>query len=53
MAATVPPNRIGVDEFDDFETDPDDTTELDAYADELAEAVAAFDVPVLEPGRPA
>jgi len=38
-------------EFDDAEPDTDDSDELEEYATELAAAVAAFGVPVIEPGE--
>jgi len=38
-------------EFDDAEPDTDESDELELYAAELAAAVAAFGVPVLEPGE--
>ena len=38
-------------EFDDAEPDTDDSDELERYAAELAAAVVAFGVPVLEPGE--
>lgn len=36
--------------FDDFADDPDDGDAVELYADELAAAVEAFGVPVLERG---
>jgi hypothetical protein len=39
--------------FDDFEDDgPDDAAAVDDYMAEVAEAAAAFDVPIREPGTP-
>lgn len=39
------------DEFDDYEQETDDSAALEAYVEELADAVAAFDAVVLEPGE--
>lgn len=40
------------DTFADYADDPDDSAEVDAYAEALAEAVDALGVDVIEPGTP-
>jgi hypothetical protein len=39
------------DTLADYDTDPDDSAAVDAYARELEAAVAAFGVTVKEPGQ--
>lgn len=58
MTDEIDPDDLQVDEdddstFNDWEDETDDSAEVDAYADEVAAAVEAFGVPVLEPGKSA